>query len=131
VAGTREVIDRYYELANAGRWDEWCDLFGENQVMDEQLAGHVEGLATLREMMKGMDAAYARFQNVPRHIIVDGEQAAVFSHISGVATRAPDRPIEAEVANYFLVRDGRIVYLANVHDTRPFDPFTGRGEEGR
>lgn len=40
---TREVITRYYELANAGEWDAWCDLFAENQVMDEQLSGHVEG----------------------------------------------------------------------------------------
>lgn len=127
---TREVIDRYYELANAGRWDEWCGLFDENQVMDEQLAGHVEGLATLREMMKGMDTAYARFANVPKHIIVEGGEAAVFSHISGIATRAPGEPIEAEVANYFRVRDDKIVYMANVHDTRPFDPFTGRGEGG-
>jgi hypothetical protein len=28
--------------------------------------------------------------------------------------------------NYFIVRNGKITYLKNVHDTRPFDPFTGR-----
>ena len=44
---TREVIDRYYELANAGDWDAWCDLFTDAMVMDEQLAGHIEGLDTL------------------------------------------------------------------------------------
>jgi ketosteroid isomerase-like protein len=126
---TREVVDQYYRHANAGEWDAWCDLFDEDQVMDEQLAGHVEGLATLRTMMVGMDKAYARFANVPKHIIVEGDDAAVFSHISAVASRAPDQPIEAEVANYFRVRNGKIVYMANVHDTRPFDPFTGRTDQ--
>ena len=51
---TAEVIDRYYETANAGDWDAWCDLFTDDMVMDEQLAGHIEGLATLRPMMAGM-----------------------------------------------------------------------------
>ena len=43
---TADVIDRYYETANAGDWDAWCDLFTDDQVMDEQLAGHIEALAT-------------------------------------------------------------------------------------
>ena len=63
---TREVVDQYYRHANAGEWDAWCDLFDENQVMDEQLAGHVEGPVTLREMMAGMDKAYARFGERPQ-----------------------------------------------------------------
>ena len=46
---TRGVVNRYYELANAGDWNPWCDLFKVDTVMDEQLAGHVEGRETLRE----------------------------------------------------------------------------------
>ncbi len=49
----RELVSRYYELANAGEWDSWCDLFSLSAVVDEQLAGRVEGRETLREMMKG------------------------------------------------------------------------------
>ena len=77
-----QIVDRYYETANAGEWDAWCDLFTDDMVMDEQLAGHIEGLATLRPMMAGMGRAYSRFQNVPRHVIVLGDEAAVVSHIS-------------------------------------------------
>ena len=62
---TQQVIDRYYVTANAGEWDAWCDLFTDDMVMDEQLAGHIEGLATLRPMMSGMGRAYSKFQNVP------------------------------------------------------------------
>jgi ketosteroid isomerase-like protein len=115
---TRDVVTRYYELANAGQWDAWCDLFAADQVMDEQLAGHVEGRETLRQMMKGFPAMYARFENRPLRVVVDGGQAAVFSHISA---QTPDgHRIEADVMNYFQIAGGRIRYMANVHDTVPF-----------
>lgn len=118
---TREVVTRYYELANAGDWDRWTDLFAADQAMDEQLAGHIEGRETLRGMMKGFPDMYASFSNSPRHIIVDGEQAAVVSHIS--ATTPAGERIEADVANYFRVVDGQITYMANFHDSRPFRPI--------
>ena len=121
---TREVIDRYYELANAGDWQTWLTLFDEDVVIDEQLAGHVEGLEVLRGAIGGMETGYSRFQNVPRHVVVDGEEAAVVSHIS--AANAAGVPIEAEVANYFRLEDGKIAYMANFHDTRPFDPFVNQ-----
>jgi ketosteroid isomerase-like protein len=118
---TRQVIDRYYETANAGDWDAWCDLFTDDMIMDEQLAGHIEGLATLRPMMAGMGKAYSTFQNVPRHILIDGDEAAVVSHIS--AANAAGVPIEAEVMNYFRLDGGKIAYMANFHDSQPFRPF--------
>jgi ketosteroid isomerase-like protein len=120
-ASAKEIVDNYYRLANAGSWDAWCDLFTDDMVMDEQLAGHIEGLATLRPMMAGMGRAYSRFQNVPKHILVDGDQAAVVSHIS--AANAAGEAIEADVMNYFRFRDGKIAYMANFHDSRPFKPF--------
>jgi ketosteroid isomerase-like protein len=115
---TRDVVTRYYELANAGDWDAWCDLFAVDQVMDEQLAGRVEGRETLREMMKGFPGMYARFSNTPKHVIVDRDQAAVQSHIS--AATPAGGTVEAEVMNYFRVTDGLIAYMANYHDTVPF-----------
>ena len=121
---TSEIIDKYYKLANANDWDPWCDLFAEDVKMDEQLAGRIEGLAPLREMMGGMNTTFSRFQNVPIHVVIDGDQAAVVSHISAVVAVKPDQPIEADVVNYFQMREGKIAYFKNVHDTRPFDPLT-------
>ncbi|WP_416960394.1 nuclear transport factor 2 family protein [Streptomyces sp. Agncl-13] len=121
---TREVVDTYYRLANSGEWDAWCDLFAADQTMDEQLAGHVEGRETLREMMKGFPEMYASFANVPRHVVVDGEQAAVVSDITG---RTHDGiTVEAKVCNYFRVTGGLITYFANFHDSVPFAPVTGK-----
>lgn len=118
-----KVIERYYELANAGDWDAWCDLFTDDMVMDEQLAGHIEGLATLRPMMAGMGQAYAKFQNVPKEILAQGERGAAVSHISALAAKFPDEPIEAEVMNFFRFAHGKIAYMANFHDSKPFEPF--------
>jgi ketosteroid isomerase-like protein len=122
--GTREVIDRYYRSVNAGDWDTWLTLFDDNVVIDEQLAGHVEGIGILRGAIDGLKKGYARFQNVPEHIVVEGDQACVTSHIS--AANAGGVPIEANVANYFRLAGGKIVYMANFHDTRPFDPFVNQ-----
>jgi ketosteroid isomerase-like protein len=112
---TRDVVKRYYELANQGDWDSWTDLFAENQVMDEQMAGHIEGREVLRQIVKGFPTS---FQNVPRHIVVEDEQAAVVSHIS--TTTARGKAVEVDVANYFRIIDGQITYMANFHDTAPF-----------
>jgi ketosteroid isomerase-like protein len=119
---TREVIDRYYETANAGDWESWVELFAEDVVMDEQLAGHLEGAAVLRGAIDGLRRGYSKFQNVPRHIVVNDGEAAVVSHIS--AANASGVPIEADVANYFQIQNGKITYMANFHDTVPFKPFT-------
>jgi ketosteroid isomerase-like protein len=116
---TGDVVTRYYELANKGDWDRWTDLFADDQVMDEQLAGHVEGRDALRQMMKGFPTTYPSFQNVPRHIVIEGEQAAVVSHISATTPRGGS--IEVDVANYFRIIDGRITYMANFHDTAPYE----------
>jgi ketosteroid isomerase-like protein len=115
---TRETIELYYKYANAGDWDSWCDLFTEKTVMDEQLAGHIEGQQTLRDMMGGFPDMYKSFQNEPRHIVVGGSEAGVVSHISAIT--AGGESIEADVMNYFRLENGRIAYMANFHDTLPF-----------
>lgn len=120
---TREIIEKYYEYANAGDWTKWCDLFADDMIMDEQLAGHIETLAVLRPMMDGMGIAYKKFQNIPKEIIVEGNRGAVVSHISALAAKNPDIPIEAGVMNFFLIKDGKISYMSNFHDSKPFKPF--------
>lgn len=122
---TREIIDKYYEYANAGEWTKWCDLFSADMIMDEQLAGHIETLATLRPMMAGMGAAYKQFQNRLLHTVIEGNKAATVSHISAFAAKHPDIPIEANVMNYFVIDNGKISYMANFHDSKPFQPFLG------
>jgi ketosteroid isomerase-like protein len=92
--------------------------------IDEQLSGHLEGLDTLRGAIDGMEKGYSKFHNVPKHIVCQGDEAMVHSHIS--AANAAGEPIEAQVANCFKLRDGKIAYMANFHDTRAFDSFVNQ-----
>ncbi|HEY0496368.1 MAG TPA: nuclear transport factor 2 family protein [Kutzneria sp.] len=119
----RDVITRYYELANRGDWDAWTDLFTPDLVMDEQLAGHIEGQDALRSIMREFPAMYSSFANRPKHILVDGDQAAVVSRIE--ATTSAGETIEADVVNYFRLDGDHIAYLANFHDTVPFQALAG------
>jgi len=119
---TREVIEAYYKAVNAGDWDTWLALFDDGVVVDEQLAGHVEGVEVLRGAIVVMKNGYSKFQNVPRHTVVSGDEAVVVSHIS--AANAAGVSIEADVANYFQLKGGKITYMANFHDSVPFKPFT-------
>ncbi len=120
---SQELIESYFELANAGKWDAWCDLFAEDAVYDEQLAGTIEGRETLRGMMKGFPDAYAKFVNTPKHYVVGPTSAAAVSHISAIASQYPDEPIEADAMLYLEFENGTIKYATNSHDSKPFAPF--------
>jgi ketosteroid isomerase-like protein len=118
---TKQIIDAYYAAVNAGDWDTWLTLFDADVKIDEQLAGHVEGVSVLQGAVGMMKRGYSKFTNVPVHIVVSGDEACVVSHIS--AANAAGVPIEANVANYFKLSGGKIVYMANFHDSVPFRPF--------
>ena len=121
---TRQIIDTYFKSVNAGDWDTWLTLFDDHVVIDEQLAGHCEGIGVLQGAIGVMKKGYSRFQNVPKHIVIDGNEASVVTHIS--AANAAGVPIEANVSNYYQIKNGKITYMANFHDTRPFDPFVNQ-----
>ncbi len=121
---TREVIDRYYETVNAGDWDTWLTLFADDLVVDEQLAGHLEGVAPLRGAVGAMKKGYSKFLMLPEHVVIEAEQAAVVWHCE--AANATGVPIDVRGANYFSVEEGKIVYMANFHDKGAFAPFTSQ-----
>ncbi len=113
---TREIVEKYFEYVNAGEWDKYLDLFADDIVMDEQLMGHVEGKAHLAQSIEALKAA-PKFQNKPQEIVVEGDKAMVVWHISAVG---PAGPIEADGANFYKIKDGKIAYFSNYHDTAPF-----------
>ena len=126
----KEIIEKYFEYAGAGKWNEWCDLFSEDMVYQEQLAGRIEGREVMRPMMLGFPQAYKSFKNTPKHIFVSGNQGGAVSHISARAMKYPNEPIEAEAMLYLQFKDGKIVYAQNFHDSKPFAPFLRQISEG-
>ncbi len=119
---TRSVVQQYFDSVNAGDWDKWLSLFDENVVMDEQLAGHMEGIESLRGAVVGLKKGYSRFKNIPLEVVVEDDRATVLWHIE--AANAKGIPIDAKGANFFRLKDGKIIYMSNFHDTVPFKPFT-------
>jgi ketosteroid isomerase-like protein len=119
---TKEVLNAYYEWANAGDWDKWLTLFDENVVVDEQLAGHAEGKNVFVGAIDAIKKGYAKFIMHPKHTIVEGELAAVIWDFEGAS--ADGVPMSAHGANYFEVKNGLITYMSNHHDSVPFKPFT-------
>jgi ketosteroid isomerase-like protein len=122
VRTTQDVIDAYYQTVNAGDWDMWLTLFADDIKMDEQLAGPVSGIKTLRDGVGGLKKGYSKFQMHPLHTVIEGDNATVIWHC--VAANAAGVPIDAKGANYFEIKGGVITYMANFHDTVPFKPFT-------
>jgi ketosteroid isomerase-like protein len=127
----REIINAYYQAVNAGDWQAWLALFSEDVSGDEQLAGHFEGIETLRGAVTAITRGYAEFHMIPQRVVVDGDDACVLWRCEAVSARGepiayergdgPPRPVIG--ANYFRIEGGRIVYMRTIHDSRPFGPF--------
>src|SRR5262249_45568138 len=115
---TREVIESYYRTASRQNRAQWLALFDPDVVLEEQLAGRGVGLRALTELMPALDAAYPEFRAVPRHVVIEGEQACVIEDISTMT--ADGTAIEVLAASYFRVTGGKITHFSNVHDTAPF-----------
>ncbi len=126
---TKEVIEKYYDCANRGAWNDWLTLFTDDVTGDEQLAGHFEGIAVLRGAINAISYGYSKFQMIPLHIVVEGDQAAVIWRCEA-ANRAgtpiaynylPGREVVG--ANYFRLEGGKIKYMRTIHDETAFAPF--------
>jgi ketosteroid isomerase-like protein len=117
MVSTRDIINQYFEYVNSGRWDEYLSLFADDIVMDEQILGHVEGISQLRAGIEGL-RNNPDFRNHPREIVVEGDRAMVVWHI--VAPQPDGSKLELDGANFYRIRNGKIVYFSNYHDTAPF-----------
>jgi ketosteroid isomerase-like protein len=115
---TRGVVERYYQYAGPLDRTRWLALFDADVVMDEQLVGRVVGIEALTKMIGALDAAFPEFRAVPRHVVIDGDQACVIEDVSTFT--ADGAAIGVRAASYFRVAGGKITYFANVHDTAPF-----------
>jgi ketosteroid isomerase-like protein len=118
---TKEVISKYYDYVNKKDWNHWLTLFDDNIVVDEQLAGHLEGIKTLVGAISGLEKGYSKFLMHPQETLINDNKACVIWKFEGA--NAIGVPIKAKGVSFFRVEDEKITYVSNFHDTRPFDPF--------
>jgi ketosteroid isomerase-like protein len=114
---TKQIVESYFEFVNSGRWDDYLNLFADNIIMDEQLLGHIEGKEALTKGIEGL-RGNPDFRNYPKEIVVDGDKAMVCWNIQ---SPLPDgSKLDLKGANFYRIKDGKIAYFANFHDTAPF-----------
>lgn len=114
---TREIVRKYFEYVNSGQWDQYLTLFAPTIVMDEQLAGHLEGIDAVRNSVQGLRDNHD-FRNYPHEIVVEGNRALATWHIT--ASQANGAMLEVDGVNFYRIENGLIAYFRNFHDTAPF-----------
>lgn len=114
---TKEVIIKYFEFVNSGQWDQYVELFDEHIIMEEQLLGHIEGKAAVAKSVEGLKSN-KEFRNYPLEVIVEGDKAVALWNIKSPKTNGS--LLNVKGANFYKVKNGKIVYFANFHDTAVF-----------
>lgn len=114
---TKEIITNYFEYVNSRQWDKWLDLFDENVILDGQLFGHIEGKTKLAEVIVAL-RSNEHFRNYPLEVVVEGDKAMVVWNEKN--SKSDGTPIDLKGANLYKIRNGKIVYFSNFHDTTDF-----------
>ncbi|MGE5787880.1 MAG: MBL fold metallo-hydrolase, partial [Myxococcales bacterium] len=120
-----DVIRCYFACVNEARWNDYFALFAEDVILDDQMAGHTEGIANVRGVIPLFQSLAAlpnfRSELLQVFVDVDEEHAVALWHMR---LNAPDgTPVEARGSNLFWVHEGKIRYLRTIHDTAPFQPL--------
>ena len=115
---TKEVVTKYFEYVNSGKWDDYLTLFDTDVIMEEQLLGHIEGIKNVAKGIEGL-RNNPDFRNIPLDIIVDGEKAVALWNIKSPLPGG--KMLDLKGANFYIVKKGKIVHFANFHDTSVFN----------
>jgi ketosteroid isomerase-like protein len=120
---TKQVIENYYEYLNngfaQGDLSKWVGIFAEDFVMDEQLAGRQEGVQPMAILADKMLEGYKKWIMHLHKVLVEGDQAFVLWEVEATTSNGVD--INTKGANYYRVKNDKVVYLSNYHDSVPFN----------
>jgi ketosteroid isomerase-like protein len=83
--------------------------------------GAVEGIENLRKVVEVLKKGYSKFQNNLINMVVEGNHAVAITHIEAVT--ASGVPVDAKVANYYTIEDGKIIHQENFLDPIKLKPF--------
>lgn len=114
----REIIEKYFECINRRDWETWVTLFDDHVVVDEALSGHTEGIQAMKDSADGIEAQFSKFENHIQEIVVEGNKGMVVCRIEAIT--AGGVPLESTGANFYKIKDGKIVYMSTFHDPTPF-----------
>ena len=122
----RDVIDRYYDCANRGDWEQWLTLFSDDVVGDEQLAGHFAGIGVLRGAIDGIRSGYKVFQMHPQHSDID-DSPDVYVDPYAVALPSFTLAVKAAASPASAVTRPPHIARSPAARFRPTEPFAMSG----
>lgn len=122
MADIKELMSKYYKAGSTGDWSTWQELLDENVVMEEQLAGRLEGHSAMKAILDRIQKYYTTFDMHPQHMVADGNEVCTGWQLEAVTSNGV--PINATGAHYCRFENGKIVYMSNFHDTVPFKADT-------
>lgn len=118
MASIRDLMTAYYKAGSSGDWSTWLSLLDDNIIVDEQLAGRLEGIDAMKTLSERVKASYTKFNMQPQHMVVEGDEVCTGWKLE--ATNTNGAQINATGANFCRFENGKIVYMTNFHDTVPF-----------
>jgi ketosteroid isomerase-like protein len=118
----KELMTKYYKAGSTADWTTLQELLHENVVVDEQLAGHLEGHPAMKALYEGIQKSYKSFDMCPEHMVAEGNEICVGWQVNALTSNGV--PIHATGAHYCRIENGKIVYMTNFHDTIPWKVIT-------
>lgn len=115
---TKELVESYFAYINSGDWDKWLTLFTEETVFDDVVSGRLQGMEAMKECAEGMERSFESFTNNIEEIVVEGEKCMVVCKIEALTKSGKE--LISPGANFYKVKNGKIVYISSYHDPRPF-----------
>ncbi len=114
----KELMRKYYKAGSTGDWQTWQVLLDDKVVMDEQLAGRLEGSSAMKAILDRIQTHYTKFDMRPHYMVAEGNEVCTGWQLEAVTSNGV--PINATGAHYCRFENGKIVYMSNFHDTVPW-----------
>ncbi len=112
---TRETVTHYFEDINKGNWEKQLADDMVFAVFDKEIPGKAAYLAATKRFLQ------VAKQVVVRRLIVEGESAAAIARYKLVSPLGPT--VSEDVAEFFTVKNGKIVSNNIFFDTTGFNAF--------
>lgn len=109
-----EVIDRYFELMNAERWDEFADLWTDDAVVLAVGVPPRHGPDEILHHYTKLFRAWKEHVDTPTRVLECGDAVTVEVTFDGVTSYG--RSVSFDAVDVIDVVDGKIARLTNWYD---------------
>lgn len=104
---------------------EWCEAEGNPMYPGHAFIGPQQ---VVEHVFARIGAEFEGFQIHPRRFLADGDTVVVEARYTATRHRATGKPMDAQVAHVWDLRDGRVVRFQQYADTRALADVMGASD---